>query len=42
MVTKQDESRIFRELIALAALETLGGAIALGLAFNVLTFNLLT
>jgi len=37
MVTKQDESRIFRELVALATLEALGGAIALGFVFNLLT-----
>ncbi len=37
MVTKQDDALIFRNLIALAAVETLGGAIALGLLFNLLT-----
>ncbi|GJG94896.1 hypothetical protein CBA19C6_10425 [Cupriavidus pauculus] len=37
MVTKQDESRIFHELLALATLEALGGAIALGFVFNLLT-----
>ncbi|GMG92773.1 hypothetical protein Cmtc_39930 [Cupriavidus sp. TKC] len=37
MVTKQDDAFILRNLIALAAVETLGGAIALGLVFNLLT-----
>ena len=41
MVTKQDDALIFRNLIALATLEALGSAIALGLAFNLLSFNLL-
>lgn len=37
MVTKQDDAFILRNLIALAAVETLGGAIALGFVFNLLT-----
>jgi len=37
MVTKQDESFILKNLLALAAVEALGGAIALGFAFNLLT-----
>lgn len=37
MVTKQDDALILRNLIALATVETLGCAIALGLVFNVLT-----
>ena len=37
MVTKQDDAFILRNLIARAAVETLGGAIALGLVFNLLT-----
>lgn len=41
MVTKQDDALIFRNLIALATLEALGSAIALWLAFNLLSFNLL-
>lgn len=37
MVTKQDDALIFRNLIALATVETLGGAIAIGLIFNLFT-----
>lgn len=37
MVTKQDESFILKNLLALAAVEALGGAIALRFAFNLLT-----
>ncbi|RZT36723.1 hypothetical protein EV147_3387 [Cupriavidus agavae] len=37
MVTTQDDARIFRNLMALAAVETLGGAVALGFVFNLLT-----
>ncbi len=37
MVTKQDDAFVLKNLLALAALEALGGAIALGFAFNLLT-----
>ncbi|WP_454719832.1 MULTISPECIES: hypothetical protein [Cupriavidus] len=37
MVTKQDDAFVLKNLLALAALEALGGAIALGFAFNILT-----
>lgn len=37
MVTKKDESLIVKNLIALAAVETIGGAIALSFVFNLLT-----
>ncbi|ODV40751.1 hypothetical protein AWV79_04705 [Cupriavidus sp. UYMMa02A] len=37
MVTKQEDAFIVKNLIALAAVETIGAAIALGLVFNVLT-----
>lgn len=34
MVTKQEDALIVKNLIALAAVEVLGGAIALGLTFH--------
>jgi hypothetical protein len=37
MVTKQDDAFVLRNLIALAAVETLGGAIALSFVFNLIT-----
>jgi hypothetical protein len=37
MVTKQDDAFVLKNLLALAAVEALGGAIALGFAFNLLT-----
>ena len=37
MVTKQEDAFIVKNLIALAAVETIGAVIALGLVFNVLT-----
>lgn len=37
MVTKQEDAFIVKNLLALAAVETIGAAIALGLVFNVLT-----
>jgi len=36
MVTKQDDAFIVKNLIALAAVETIGAAIALGFVFNLL------
>ncbi|EHP43706.1 hypothetical protein OR16_06344 [Cupriavidus basilensis OR16] len=37
MVTKQEDAVVWKNLLALAAVEALGGAIALGFAFNLLT-----
>lgn len=37
MVTKQEDAFIVKNLLALAAVETIGAAIALSLVFNVLT-----
>lgn len=37
MVTKQDDAFVLKNLLALAAVEALGGVIALGFAFNLLT-----
>lgn len=37
MVTKQEDAFIVKNLLALAAVETIGAAIALGFVFNVLT-----